>query len=61
MLVNKYPGLPQFMRMIQVKVLWGNTANPDFVERTTIAFDHAAALEALQNMQNGSTDDGADS
>ena len=49
-LASEFPGLPKHLRMIHVKVEWGNEMAPEKVERSTLAFDHQAALEALGNL-----------
>ncbi len=55
----EYPGLPRHLRTLEVKVLWGNPVAPDSVVRTTVAFDHVAALEALENLASGGDEGGS--
>ncbi len=50
MIAEEFPGLPRNVRVLHVRVAWGNPLAPEFVERTTIGFDHAAALEAFQQL-----------
>lgn len=57
MIGGEFPGLPKHLRMVEVKVLWGSVDAPYTVERTTLAFDHTGALEALENAGNNVDDD----
>jgi HAMP domain-containing protein len=52
-LAEEFPGLPQNMRLLQVKVQWGNPMRPESVQRTSLAFDQQTALEAVQNLGQG--------
>lgn len=47
-IVREFPGLPQHLRSMRVEVSWGDANAPASVVRTTIGFDHASALEQLQ-------------
>ena len=53
-LVEEFPGLPKHLRVLHVKVEWGNPTRPRKVERTSIAFDQQAALEAFEQLAGGS-------
>ena len=57
MIAGEFPGLSSHLRTLHVVVLWGNPQAPESVVRTTVAFDHTAALEALENLQGGQGDD----
>jgi len=52
-IADELPGLPTHLRMIEVKVLWGDPTAPDSVARTTVGFDHTGALEALEQSGQG--------
>ena len=54
------PGLPEHLRMLHVKVEWGDESAPDRVERTSVAFDHQAAVEALGDLGGAGTLAGGD-
>jgi len=61
-IVQEFPGLPQHLRSMRVEVSWGDGAVPDSVVRTTIGFDHAGALEQIEERANGgdtTSDEGA--
>jgi hypothetical protein len=59
-IAQELPGLPQHLRVIDVHVEWGDPMAPDFVERTTVAFDRVAATEAIQQRTglDGGEDEG---
>ena len=52
-LAKEFPGLPEYLRVLYVKVEWGGAFSPKKVERTTIAFDQVAAVEALDQSATG--------
>jgi len=52
-IAQELPGVPRFLRAIQVRVGWGPVDAPEFVERTTIAFDQVGALQALEEQAGG--------
>ncbi len=52
-IAEELPGLPKHLRVLHVRVAWGDVEQPEFVERTSVAFDHAAALEAFQERTGG--------
>jgi type II secretory pathway pseudopilin PulG len=52
-IANEFPGLPKHMRALKVTVEWGDPMSPDSVVRSTVAFDHAAAVEALEGLAGG--------
>lgn len=49
-LAQEFPGLPQHLRVMHVQVEWGDELAPEMVRRTTVAFDHQAALEAFEKL-----------
>ena len=56
-LAQEFPGLPKNMRLLNVRVQWGNPMRPESVQRTTLAFDQQTALEAVQNLGQGQSQD----
>jgi len=56
-LAQEFPGLPQHLRVLLVQVEWGNELAPEVVRRTSVAFDHQAALAALRDLGAKQDDD----